>query len=149
MEVVLDLDIPSDWQKLSEKRAAEIIGIPRTSFRRKHLEDGSAEVMTVIVENGKKLIPFSELFRVYGERALTNLRDLQDDKEEQTIEISLMEYIHLKGLEKEVEQLRSYLEDMKEREIHSLKRSDLMFEEMQLSRRLLENKNKKFWNWGR
>ena len=99
------------------------------------------------------------MFRIYGEEALSNLKKAKETPtENQTIEIDLDEYIELKStvtsqekeilyLKKQLSEQTSLLQEIKERETHAIKRSDLMFEEMQISRRLLEGKTKRAWFW--
>lgn len=64
--------IPTEYQKLSVKKAALISGVPRTSFIRKYLESGR---ITLLKEaDGTDYITYDELYRVFGEIVAQNLK---------------------------------------------------------------------------
>lgn len=71
------LQIPEEWRELSQAKAAEIAGVPKTSFRRKHIDDGCTEPITISKRpDGSEYIAFDEVYRLYREVATQNLRAL-------------------------------------------------------------------------
>ena len=175
-------DIPEEYRELSERKAAEIAGVSRSKFRRRHLEANAPDSISLNSRtDGSKYIPFLEVHRLYGETALLNLKRLQSEPENQpnhiqksgsepndtnpnepmnqtdlnpsqsTVSVKFNEYISIKtklaSQEVELEQLKKRLDeqknllaDAKSRELSERARADKLFEELQASRRLLEDK---------
>lgn len=63
--------IPLEYQKMSVKKAASLVGIPRTSFIRKYLEKGKISVQKA--HDGSDFILFDELYRLFGETLAQNV----------------------------------------------------------------------------
>jgi len=60
--------IPTSFQQVKKSIAAKIMEIPPSSFYRKYIDSGL--ISTIKNEQGKELVPFSELIRIFGEEAL-------------------------------------------------------------------------------
>jgi hypothetical protein len=162
--------IPTEYQKLSVKKAALLSGVPRTSFIRKYLESGR---ITLLKEaDGTDYITYDELYRIFGETATQNLKaymsgqlvgqGVQPDfgknehivAHDQKHETSLLDIEKTHKLELELARIQgerdrlSALLDEKSRLVDE-KQSLILdqkeqirryFEELQITRRLLEDK---------
>jgi hypothetical protein len=62
------LTIPIEYQKLSQNKAAKLVGIPRTTFKRKYWDNGELSIQKD--REGNDYVPFDELYRVFGEELL-------------------------------------------------------------------------------
>ena len=165
--------IPTEYQKLSVKKAALFSGVPRTSFIRKYLENGR---ITLLKESdGTDYITYDELYRVFGETVTENLKaymsgqlvgqGVQSDfgKNEHVVahdqkhETSLLDIEKTHKLELELVRIqgerdrlnalldeKSRLVDEKQSLIQDQKEQiRRYFEELQITRRLLEDKTLK------
>ena len=142
-------NIPLEWQEINERLAAEIADVPRSTFRRKHLDKNSAEPISFKIIGGSKHIRFEDLFQIYGEKTLQNLNKMiNSNKEEQMINVSLDEYVKttsdLASKEAEIIQMQirikeyqQLLEESKQREEENLQK---VVNIMQNSQKLLEQK---------
>lgn len=162
--------IPTEYQKLSVKKAALISGVPRTSFIRKYLESGR---ITLLKEaDGTDYITYDELYRVFGEIVTQNLKaymsgqlsgqgvhtgsgkNEQGVNPDQSHETSLVDIEKTHKLELELARIqgerdrlnalldeKSRLVDEKQSLILDQKEQiRRYFEELQITRRLLEDK---------
>jgi predicted RNase H-like nuclease (RuvC/YqgF family) len=178
------LNIPEDYRELSERKAAELAGVSRSTFRRRHLEgDALKTVSQKTRQDGSKFIPFEEVYRLYGATVLENLRKTSEEPKNQmnhtftigsepidttqessqnqvinhykngVLSVRLHEYMDLKtelaskeaelaALKKRIEDQKRQLEESKEREFYERERVARFLDELQFSRRLLEDKNK-------
>lgn len=165
--------IPTEYQKLSVKKAALLSGVPRTSFIRKYLESGR---ITLLKEtDGTDYITYDELYRVFGETVTQNLKAYmsgqligqgvqsgfgkseQGGSPDQNNEVSLMDIGKTHRLELELVRVqgerdrlnalldeKSRLVDEKQSLIQDQKEQiRRYFEELQITRRLLEDKTLK------
>lgn len=165
--------IPTEYQKLSVKKAALLSGVPRTSFIRKYLESGRVTLLKEL--DGTDYITYDELYRIFGETVTQNLKaymsgqligqGVQSDfgKNEQAIDHDQNHEVNLLDIEKthrlELELVRiqgerdrlsalldekSRLVDEKQSLIQDQKdQIRRYFEELQITRRLLEDKTLK------
>jgi hypothetical protein len=165
--------IPTEYQKLSVKKAALLSGVPRTSFIRKYLESGR---VTLLKESdGTDYITYDELYRLFGETVTQNLKTymsgqlvgqgVQSDigKNEQGVahdqnhEMSLLDIekthkleLELVRIQGERDRLNALLDekvrlvDEKQSLIQDQKEQiRRYFDELQITRRLLEDKTLK------
>ena len=165
--------IPTEYQKLSVKKAALLSGVPRTSFIRKYLESGRITLLKEM--DGTDYIAYDELYRIFGETVTQNLKayisgqlvghGVQPDfgKNEQVIshdqsnEVSLLDIEKTHKLELELVRIqgerdrlnalldeKNRLVDEKQSLIQDQKEQiRQFFEELQITRRLLEDKTLK------
>jgi|GEM_PF-5267195 len=175
-------NIPEEYRELSERKAANLAGVSRSAFRRRHLEADAIEVISLCSrQDGSKFIPFEEIHRIYGEKAILNLKKLQNEPKDhknhslksgseqndttkkepmnqknQTLEqisisVQISEYISLKTklasqateleeLKKRLNEQKYLLDQAKDREKIEQLRTDRLLEELQTSRRLIEDK---------
>jgi hypothetical protein len=174
-------NIPEEYRELSERKAADLAGISRSTFRRRHLEYGATQTISLTTQpDGSKVIPFTEVYRVYGDVVFENLKkqttepenhsfqvkkngsgpidttqkEPMNQKENPFLTLKLSEYMELKvglaskeveleQLNKRLEEQKRLIEDSKHREIRERDRADKLFEELQASIRLLEDKSSK------
>lgn len=61
-------NIPISFQHVKKSLAARIMEIPPSSFYRKYIDSGL--ISTIKNHQGKELVPFSELIRIFGEEAI-------------------------------------------------------------------------------
>jgi hypothetical protein len=165
--------IPTEYQKLSVKKAALLSGVPRTSFIRKYLESGRITLLKEL--DGTDYITYDELYRIFGETVTQNLKaymsgqligqGVQSDfgknehivAHDQKHETSLLDIEKTHKLELELARIQgerdrlSALLDEKSRLVDE-KQSLILdqkeqirryFEELQITRRLLEDKTLK------
>ncbi len=59
------LTIPMEYQKLSQNKAAKLVGIPRTTFKRKYWDNGQLSIQKD--REGNDYVTFDELYRIFGE----------------------------------------------------------------------------------
>lgn len=123
------LIIPAAFERLTVTKAHELMSISRTTFYRNFLDNGKISISTD--EQGKKFIPFAELYRVFGEAALKKLAEHTKDVPESKngdpdtgLDIpkdneTLMGYTNLKiensRLEERIQALNERLKDKEER----------------------------------
>lgn len=65
--------IPVEYQKVNKADAARIIGMSRPTFYRNYLDSGKISVFSD--DTGKEFITFDELHRIFGEKALRGLHE--------------------------------------------------------------------------
>jgi len=75
-------EIPKEWRELSERKAAHLAGISRTTLRNRHIVDGCEKPMSLVTrDDDTTYIPLEEIKRLYNETALKNLRNILENNE--------------------------------------------------------------------
>lgn len=162
-------EIPKEYQRLTVTQAYEIMGITRPTFYRNHINNKTAkqpDIITVSVdESGNKYIDFSELVRVFGNKAYKKLGEYHENtqkeqngqndilnknnetQENPALSIPFEELLNLKiSLERktaEVEQLEQRLTEQKQQTRAAEDREQKLYEKLERSQLLLEDKTKK------
>jgi len=75
-------EIPREWRELSERKAAQLAGISRTTLRNRHLVDGCEKPLSLVTrDDDTAYIPLEEIKRLYNETVLKNLRNILEGNE--------------------------------------------------------------------
>jgi hypothetical protein len=163
MDIIESFVIPTEYQRLKVTQAYQLMGIPRATFYRKYIDTGKISISSE--SDQKKYIDFSELYRVFGERATQSLmRHLKSDSKVDIGESEILEHpekgsweyfetaLKATQLEGEVDKLKSLLIEKVER----MNEKDAIIEEQKLRilglemryERFLEDKQSKNTNKG-
>jgi hypothetical protein len=151
-------DVPTEYQKPSISKAAIIVGLDRANFYRSHINPGKISVS--IDETGTKYIDFIELIRVFGlEKCLAGVKNLTskvntsytDGKTQSETGNEQIDYtsetvtlqIENSKLRAELQGLKQLSEDRHATILEQREQLRKHFDELQATRRLLEDKQSK------
>lgn len=151
-------DVPIEFQRPSISKAALIAGVDRANFYRSHINPGKISVS--VDEAGAKYIDFTELVRVFGlEKCLAGLKKITntsntpetgDKTQGETITERLEHTDLFVELQVENAKLKAEMQGLKalseERYTTILEQREQLrkhFDELQATRRLLEDKQTK------
>lgn len=129
--------------KVSISEAIRLSGVSRSQFYTKYINKG---IISVTIDNGKKLIDMAELIRVFGNIQLSDSTNEQvrtiDNTEKQTDKDKIIEL-----LEHQLVEARAREQEAKDREISLRKetqeREDWLKSQLEKATHLLENKTVK------
>lgn len=129
--------------KVSISEAIRLSGVSRSQFYTKYINKG---VISVTVDNGKKLIDMAELIRVFGNIQLSDSTNEQvrtvENAEKQTDKDKIIEL-----LEHQLVEARAREQEAKDREIllrkETQEREDWLKSQLEKATHLLENKTVK------
>lgn len=152
------VEIPTEYQRPSISKAALIVGLDRANFYRSHINPGKISVS--IDETGTKYIDFSELIRVFGlEKCLAGVKKLAKDantsetpgytqsdtvsEQPEHTSFALELQVENARLKAEMQGLKNLSEERYATILEQREQLRKYFDELQATRRLLEDKQLK------
>ncbi|MBP7859831.1 hypothetical protein KA001_02655 [Patescibacteria group bacterium] len=128
--------------KISISNAIRMVGISRSHFYKNYINKG---LISIIIENNKKLIDISELIRVFGNIQLENNNSIQQNTTKDTVNTDQNNNI-IEILQNQLNEAITREKEAKEREIWlRLQIDELRHQQSNLLQKKTQKKKKFFW----